>query len=212
MREHVPHEYELAGPACRGQESTLLKSTRQDTALTLKSTDPGPSATFTFEALTPYLFRTTFTTPDHPLPPYPSAAVPDISFGNTTPSSTTIEYARKRIEVGNVAAVVDWADSPVVSLYLDGDKKPIHRDLNFRSYAIDSEGICHYTAYKRGSLHCGLGEKAAPMDLSGRHYLITATDCFGYDVYRTDPMYKHIPLLISATPKGCVAMFSTSHR
>ncbi|KAH8673189.1 glycosyl hydrolases family 31-domain-containing protein [Ilyonectria robusta] len=57
----------------------------------------------------------------------------------------------------------------------------------------------------------GLGEKAAPMDLSGRRFQLSATDSFGYDVHRTDPLYKNIPLLINATPQGCVAMFSTSH-
>lgn len=31
------------------------------------------------------------------------------------------------------------------------------------------------------------------------------------DAYRTDPLYKHIPLLINATPDGCVGIFSTSH-
>lgn len=41
--------------------------------------------------------------------------------------------------------------------------------------------------------------------------LLTTSSCFGYDVHRTDPMYKHIPLLINATPEGCVAMFSSSH-
>ncbi|KAJ4291903.1 hypothetical protein N0V90_009800 [Kalmusia sp. IMI 367209] len=49
------------------------------------------------------------------------------------------------------------------------------------------------------------------MDLSNRHFVLSATDSFGYDVHRTDPMYKHIPLLINATPSGCVASFSTSH-
>lgn len=111
-----------------------------------------------------------------------------------------------------VTATVDWTDAPVVSLYLDGEQKPIHRDLNFRSYAIDFEGISRYSAYKRGTLHVGLGEKAAPFDLSNRGFLLAATDSFGYDVYRTDPLYKHIPLIINVTPKGCVAIFSTSHR
>ncbi len=49
------------------------------------------------------------------------------------------------------------------------------------------------------------------MNLAGRGFLISASDTFGYDAYRTDPLYKHIPLLISASPQGCVAIFSTSH-
>jgi alpha-glucosidase (family GH31 glycosyl hydrolase) len=49
------------------------------------------------------------------------------------------------------------------------------------------------------------------MNLSNRHFILSVTDSFGYDCYRTDPLYKHIPLLINATSEGCVAMFSTSH-
>lgn len=202
QREVVPKVYGEAA----------LKSSSSSTAITLTSSDQGiPISTFSFEAIRPNLFRTTFTTPVHPLPPHPSAIKPAAEFGSVTPTSSTTEK-RKRIELGSFAAVVDWQDSPVVSIYVDGDQKPVHRDLNFRSYAIDATGVSHYTAYRRGTLHAGLGEKAAPMDLSNRGFIISATDCFGYDVYRTDPMYKHIPLLINATPKACVAIFSTSHR
>jgi alpha-glucosidase (family GH31 glycosyl hydrolase) len=49
------------------------------------------------------------------------------------------------------------------------------------------------------------------MDLSNRHFTLSATDCFGYDVHRSDPLYKHIPLLITATPEYAVATFSMSH-
>ena len=68
-----------------------------------------------------------------------------------------------------------------------------------------------YTHYNRTALRVGLGEKAAPMDLSNRHFILSATDCFGYDVHHTDPLYKHIPLLVNATPDYAVATFSTSH-
>ncbi|KAL2357376.1 neutral alpha-glucosidase ab precursor [Cryomyces antarcticus] len=91
------------------------------------------------------------------------------------------------------------------------NEPPTYQDLPFRSYAVDGSGIAHYAQYKPGTLHVGLGEKSAPMDLSNRHFVLSTSDCFGYDVYSTDPMYKHIPLLINATPDGCVAIFSTSH-
>jgi alpha-glucosidase (family GH31 glycosyl hydrolase) len=100
---------------------------------------------------------------------------------------------------------------PVMSLQLAGQNTPIHHDLPYRSYVVDSTRIAHHTRYKRNTLHIGLGENAAPMNLSNRHFIISATDSFAYDVYRTDPLYKHIPLLINATPEGCVGMFSSSH-
>jgi alpha-glucosidase (family GH31 glycosyl hydrolase) len=204
QHERVPRKYFL-------DESTSGSQAQAHSAtVNLVSADHGQSTRFTFEAIRPNLFRTTFSTQEHPLPPHPSAPIPETDLANVSVSSVSSEM-RKRIDLGNVAAVVEWADSPVVSLYLNGDMRPIHRDLNFRSYALDSTGIAHYTAYTRNTLHVGLGEKAAPMNLSNRHFILSATDCFGYDVYRSDPLYKHIPLLINVTPKGCVAMFSTSH-
>lgn len=115
------------------------------------------------------------------------------------------------INSGSSKAMVDFAGPPIVSIYLAGQETPLHRDLDHRSYAFDGEGVAHYSEYTRDILHVGLGEKAAPMNLSNRGFVLSATDCFGYDIYRTDPMYKHIPLLISASPQGCVGIFSTSH-
>jgi len=52
----------------------------------------------------------------------------------------------------------------------------------------------------RERVHLGLGEKAAPLDLTGRKFVMHATDAALYDAYRTDPLYKHTPFLIS-TPR-----------
>lgn len=203
QREYVPRSYGLI------QENGYLKGARASTDLTLKSTDPD-SFQFSFQALRPGLFRTTFSSPSHPLPPHPSTRRPTADLTSVKISSES-NGPVKTVNVGDVTATVDWSDAPVVSLQLAGQKTPIHRDLPFRSYVVDSTGIAHYTHYRRGTLHVGLGEKAAPMNLSNRHFIISATDSFGYDVYRTDPLYKHIPLLINATPEGCVGIFSTSH-
>jgi alpha-glucosidase (family GH31 glycosyl hydrolase) len=165
---------------------------------------------FTFEAVRLNLFRISFTSQDHPLPPYPSVAQPTQDLSNIHTASSTIGSSKK-IEIGNVSASIDWSHTPVVSLSWTGSDKYLHRDLPLRSYVADSTGVAHYSVHDRNSLHVGLGEKPAPMDLTGRHFILSATDCFGYDVYRTDPMYKHIPLLIKANPEGVVAIFSTSH-
>ncbi|KAH8812440.1 neutral alpha-glucosidase [Xylogone sp. PMI_703] len=203
QREFVPRGY-----VPLQQNGDSKESFNDIGKITLESADTG--FLFTFQALRPGLFRTTFSSKTHPLPPHPSAKVPATDFGTPEPISTSTDSS-KAIKVANVTATVDWTDYPIVSLHLDGQSKPIHRDLEFRSYAVDSTGIAHYTEYKRDTLHIGLGEKAAPMNLSNRHFILSATDSFGYDVYRTDPLYKHIPFLINATPQGCVGVFSTSH-
>ncbi|KAF2118090.1 glycosyl hydrolases family 31-domain-containing protein [Lophiotrema nucula] len=201
--EYVPSQFQrpTSGESSRGPQPKV----------NLQSTENGHIFNFTFEALRPGLFRTTFTSEKHPLPPHRSTPVPERSLNgvNWSSSSTSTSQA---LSVGNVQASVDWRNGlPEVALTFAGHSAPIHYDLPNRSYVADGSGIAHYTRYNKGTLHVGLGEKAAPMDLSNRHFVLSATDSFGYDVYRTDPLYKHIPLLINATSDGCVGIFSTSH-
>ncbi|KXT10866.1 hypothetical protein AC579_8987 [Pseudocercospora musae] len=179
-------------------------------SLHLQSNERAEPIDFTFEPIKPGLFRTTFTSSTtHPLPPFPSARKP-VVVQDACISSKASGSSSRTYYSGELEAKVEWDSVPLVTVGFAG-QKPLHADLPFRSYVMDGSGIAHYTRYFRGSLHVGLGEKAAPMDLSGRHFTLSATDCFGYDVHRTDPMYKHIPLLVRATPDGVVATFSTSH-
>jgi len=158
------------------------------------------------------VFRTTFTADAHPLPPHPSIPVPTRDLKGAQPTVTSSE-TRKEIQIQDISVKVDWTGSaPTVSVSLGGPEGTLlHEDVPHRSYAVDGTGVAHYSRYNRGSLYLGLGEKAAPMNLAGRRFILSATDSFGYDVHRTDPLYKNIPLLVNATPQGCVALFSTSH-
>lgn len=144
----------------------------------LSSSDPHISCQFSFEVLRPNLFRTTFLAKSHPLPPHPQAAVPP---ANLTAEEIRVSHSfnSKSITCGNVVAHVDWKKAPVVSLQFADTGVTIYEDLPFRSYVIDGSGVAHYTRYNKKTLHVGLGEKAAPMDLSNREFIISATDCFG---------------------------------
>lgn len=167
---------------------------------------------FSFEALKPGLFRTTFTSPKHLLPPHRSTQLPQRDLKQVDVKSGLSTATSKELQIDNVTVSIDWTTGPpILALGFVGQDAPIHSDLPHRAYVADGAGIAHYTRYNRGTLHVGLGEKAAPMDLSNRSFTLSATDSFGYDVYRTDPLYKHIPLLINATPQGCVGIFSSSH-
>ncbi|KAK1237045.1 hypothetical protein MKX07_000467 [Trichoderma sp. CBMAI-0711] len=192
--------------------SSWLEASSSEKLLQLDSADPQLPFLFTFDALRPNVFRTTFASKSHPLPPHPSVPPPEkqteAACIHVSSTGTT-----KEIKIGPVTATVDWTESsPVLSVSLDGGRDgPLHEDLPHRSYVVDGEGIAHYSRYNKDTLYVGLGEKAAPMNLAGRRFELSATDSFGYDIYRTDPLYKHIPLLINATPSGCLATFSTSH-
>lgn len=188
---------------------------KQDTSgpIVLRTDDAQVPFEFTFEILRPNVFRTTFTSQTHPLPPHPSAPLLKKDLTNAKVSVSSPTSTTKEIQSNDIVAKVDWtSSSPLVSVaFAESRDTPIQQDVPNRGYAVDGPGVSHYTRYNRDTLHVGLGEKAAPMDLSGRRFEMSATDSFGYDVYRTDPLYKNIPLLINATPNGCVAMFSTSH-
>ncbi|KAL1876343.1 hypothetical protein VTK73DRAFT_9586 [Phialemonium thermophilum] len=180
-------------------------------SVNLSCTDPQLPFRFTFETVRPNVFRTTFMADDHPLPPHPSILPPARQLGEANPVVASSDKA-KDVRIGDITARVDWAGtSPLVSVTIGDASVPIHQDLPHRGYAMDGAGVAHYSRYNRGTLYVGLGEKAAPMNLAGRRFELSATDSFGYDVYRTDPLYKNIPLLINATPRGCVATFSTSN-
>ncbi|KAL7915473.1 glycoside hydrolase family 31 protein [Trichoderma velutinum] len=193
--------------------STWVENTASsDKLLQLDCADSQLPFQYTLDALRPNVFRTTFTAKSHPLPPHPS--VPPLkkqieaATVNVSSTSTT-----KKIKIGPITATIDWTESsPLLSVSLEGSNNgPLHEDLPNRSYVVDGEGIAHYSRYNRDTLYVGLGEKAAPMNLAGRKFELSATDSFGYDIYRTDPLYKNIPLLINATPSGCLALFSTTH-
>ncbi|KAI1500411.1 family 31 glycosyl hydrolase [Biscogniauxia marginata] len=206
QRERVPQQYVL------DEARNGLAETKASAAISLRSTDETITdpASFQFEAISPNIFRTTFSTKKHPIPLYPSVRRPTPNFGGSKPDVTT-EGSSHIIKIGKVKAVVDFAEAPIVSIFLDGVEKPLHKDLPWRSYVVDDTGVSHYSVFKQDTLHVGLGEKAGSMDLSNRGFLISASDTFGYDAYRTDPLYKHIPFLINASPAGVVGIFSTSH-
>ncbi|OAL19640.1 hypothetical protein AYO20_11615 [Fonsecaea nubica] len=189
----------------------VIPQSKAPAAVQLQSEDLESPVSFTFEAIRPNIFRTTFTSDSHPLPPYPSIPQPERKLDNVNINSNQIGESSCSFELGDIRASVDWSHAPVVSLGWLGSRAILHADLAFRSYVVDGQGIAHYVQHDRKALHVGLGEKAAPMDLTARYFQVSATDCFGYEAYATDPMYKHMPLLIKATRHGCVAMVSTSH-
>lgn len=123
QQEHVPKAY------------TSLSSS--DTSLRLQTTDTPTPIDFTFEAIKPGLFRTTFTSETHPPPPFPSARKPIVDNGTFTSTSTGSKS--RTFASGNIEARVDWDVTPIVSVGF-ARQQPLHTDLPFRSYVLDGPG------------------------------------------------------------------------
>ena len=45
----------------------------------------------------------------------------------------------------------------------------------------------------------GLGEKAGPLERTGKRYEMRNLDALGYDARSTDPLYKHLPVTFTQT-------------
>lgn len=198
QEERVPQGYALVSQPGKGSKPSGIHLRSQG-----KLTKP---CDFTFEAIRPNVFRTTFTSEDHPLPPFPSVRLPSAGNAGSTIANQASDDSSKQITLENAAsgttATVDFTQTPVVSMRLH--EKTLHADLPHRSYALDGPGAAHYSVYKQNTLHVGLGEKAAPMDLSGRGFLITASDTFGYDAHRTDREYHSSLSALSRSLRFCI--------
>jgi hypothetical protein len=171
QNEYIPRGYDVDASFTSSSSSIFLESKEKNR----------PAVKFSVEAVRPGVFRTTFTTEAHPLPPRPSVTRPAAATANGIHAPESIKDKRKRLISGDAAATIEFDDVPVVSFGFK-DQKPLHTDLPFRSYCLDGPGVAHYTRYNRNTLHVGLGEKSAPMNLSNRKFAIDATDSFGYDV------------------------------
>ena len=164
---------------CPKGYSKVPQTTDQEASVHLRSSTKSKSAfDFTFEAIRPNLFRATFSSAEHPIPPYPSVTKPEINLEGVNVFAKE-GASSKTLDVAGVTASIDWEYTPVVKLSWTGSEKPLHKDLPLRSYVVDGEGVANYSVHNRECLHVGLGEKAAPMDLTGRQFQLSATDSFG---------------------------------
>lgn len=108
---------------------------------------------------------------------------------------------------------ISWVESIEVSIWEsigDVEMTMLLSDIHTRSYALTEHGIMRHWSMDRTALHLGLGEKAAPIDLTYRSFTFHGTDAAYYDAYNSDPLYKHTPYLIVAPrPKEGVVAPST---
>lgn len=118
-----------------------------------------------------------------------------IAFPTNSEADSDLDGSKRRRE-----ARLSWSDSVLLQVWeeLDGSWVRLCADLPARSYALTEHGIMRHWLIERDNVHFGLGEKAAPLDLTGRSFSISGTDAACYDAFLGDPLYKHTPFLISA--------------
>lgn len=80
---------------------------------------------------------------------------------------------------------LNWEDSVLLSIWEDGSSGWVRLcgDLSARSYALTEHGIMRHWWMERDAIHVGMGEKGAPLDLTGRSFQIGGSDAACYDAY-----------------------------
>lgn len=77
------------------------------------------------------------------------------------------------------------------------------------SYLLNGqgEGVAHYLSRQTGERYYGLGEKSGDLQRNGRRFEMRNLDAMGYDAQHTDPLYKHIPFVITHQPHASFGLF-----
>jgi alpha-glucosidase len=123
-------------------------------------------------------------------------------------------------EVTEVADVVTLAASggPVAEVRLApfsiawrraGADRPFLQDRPTQAYFLSRKtgGLQHVMARDEAERHYGLGDKAGPLDRTGRRFRIDAVDPCGFDAELSDPLYKMIPFVLVDGPAGAHGVF-----
>ncbi|WVR03862.1 hypothetical protein IAU60_000860 [Kwoniella sp. DSM 27419] len=205
-------ERELAGFELVGSP----KSGSSISSFELKSTaKEGIYSGFTYSLTFPLpnIYRILLTSPNRPRPPHDNVVLKSqecqfklvalddkactASFEFPSAGKDDLDGSGKTRQIE-----LKWNEHITLNVYeqVAGKKTRVLGDLPNRSYALTEKGVMRHWWIEPDNLHLGLGEKAAPLDLSNRSFTMHGSDSAAYDSYNTDPLYKHTPYLVS-TPK-----------
>lgn len=90
-----------------------------------------------------------------------------------------------------------------------GEDRPFLQDRRTQAYFLSRQtgAVSHYMARDAAERHFGLGDKAGPLDRTGRRFRIDAVDPCGYDAELSDPLYHMVPMVLVDGPGGAHGIF-----
>lgn len=90
-----------------------------------------------------------------------------------------------------------------------GEDRPFLQDRTTQAYLVSprTAALAHFMARDDHERHYGLGDKAGPLDRTGRRFAIDAVDPCGFDAEISDPLYKMLPFFIVDGPAGAHGVF-----
>ena len=96
-----------------------------------------------------------------------------------------------------------------IAWYRPGEAEPFLADRPTQAYAVSPRtgALQHFMLRHEGEGHYGLGDKAGPVDHTGRRFRIDAVDPCGFDAELSDPLYKMVPFFIVDGPRGAHGVY-----
>ena len=96
-----------------------------------------------------------------------------------------------------------------IAWYRAGESRPFMKDRPTQAYLVSRKtgALQHVMARDEKERHYGVGDKAGPLDHTGRRFKIDAVDPCGFDAELSDPLYKMIPFVIVDGPVGAHGVF-----
>lgn len=141
-------------------------------------------------------------------PPYEGRPRDDLS-GFTVPKAAVTETDGKvTLSAGGLTAEVTL--SPFgIAWFRAGENRPFLQDRTTQAYLVSPRtgAVAHFMARDYTERHYGLGDKAGPLDRTGRRFAIDAVDPCGFDAELSDPLYKMLPFFIVDGPAGAHGVF-----
>lgn len=141
-------------------------------------------------------------------PPYEGRPRDDNSGFSCPPATLTEGKGAVTLSAGGLVAEVTLAPFGI-AWRREGEAQPFLRDRPTQAYLLSrrSGKLAHYMARDPGERHYGLGDKAGPLDRTGRRFAIDAVDPCGFDAELSDPLYKMLPFILIDGPAGAHGIF-----
>ena len=118
---------------------------------------------------------------------------PDYSLDTMDCRRTVIVTDRVRLTIALVGFHCAW------EARLGEAWAPAMRDRPTQAYDFGwwDGTVRHYLARTPGEQYFGLGERSGPLNRAGRRFRMSNLDAMGYDALSSDPLYKHIPFVMT---------------
>ena len=109
-----------------------------------------------------------------------------------------VQTSRVRLTVRLAGFFCRW------EIRVDDDWRLVARDRQTQAYDFGywDGRPRHYVRRDPGERYFGLGERSGNLDRAGRRFEMRNIDAMGYSARTTDPLYKHIPFVITRREDG----------